>query len=273
MSSKKKYIQIGLPIITAVVVLSAFARGWYRGYQTRQWQNRRAEWKITKWPEEKRRTEERVKSRQAENDTTNAATINLKPYLNTELTDAPFDYKGQKADNLSELPAGIHTYGGVPFDVEGSVQLMGAWLRHFQKKYPAKVEGIAINRRCSKLHFLHGASGVVEKVLGQVVEKISLHYDDGSTREINMVAGAQVFDWWLPLYTTGVIPKFVTPAPGSELAWTGSNPLIKKWKPEYSLGLYKSTFENPQPAVSIRSMDFISTETDACPFLVGVTVE
>jgi hypothetical protein len=62
-------------------------------------------------------------------------------------------------------------------------------------------------------------------------------------------------------------------APGTERAWTGSNPYVRKFQPEFSLILYKTTFDNPQPEVKIATVDFVSTETIACPFFVGLTVE
>lgn len=100
-----------------------------------------------------------------------------------------------------------------------------------------------------------------------------LHYGDGSTREINLVAGGQAFDMWFPLFKSGVPERFFKMAPGTERAWTGSNAHVRKWQPEMAIILYKSTFENPQPEVKISSIDFVSTETITCPFFVGLTLE
>ncbi len=80
-------------------------------------------------------------------------------------------------------------------------------------------------------------------------------------------------DWWFPLYSTGLNPAFCQLAPGTDRAWTGTNPLIEKWAPDRSLVLYKTAFDNPQPDVKLDSISYVSTETMTCPFTVGLTVE
>lgn len=228
---------------------------------------------IKSWPKETKQAEEQIRSRQQVNEAANATTIDLKPYINTELADSPMCPKGNQANNLAELPLGVNIYAGIPFDIKGSIQLMGGWLKHYRKKYPSQVENIEINKRCTKLHLLHAAGSVAPKLFGTSVAKLVLHYADGSTQEVNIVAGEQVFDWWAPLFTTGLDPRMKKMAPGTEPAWTGSNSYLKKFAPDLSLCLYKSTFDNPQPAVAISKIDYVSTLTDACPFLVGLTIE
>ena len=75
------------------------------------------------------------------------------------------------------------------------------------------------------------------------------------------------------LFTTGVNPESLKTASGTERAWTGSNPYVRKFQPDESLILYKSTFKNPQPALTVASLDYVSTMTEVAPFLVGLTVE
>ncbi len=237
-------------------------------------QARLAERRLHVWPEERKLEAERIGGRQEINETVNATTIDLRPYVNAKLTDAPSCWKGNNDDNLAELPAGKHIYAGVPFDVGGSIQLTGGWLKnHYRKTYPVQVSDIRIERSCTKFHLLHGDSFLTYTNFGTVVSKLVLHYVDGSTRELNLVAGEQSFDWWFPLFKSGVPERFFQMAPGTERAWTGSNAYVRKWQPEFSLILYKTTFDNPQPKVEISSMDFVSTETITCPFLVGLTVE
>lgn len=142
------------------------------------------------WPEERKAEAEKIKARQEIDETVNATTIDLRPYINAKLTDGPSGWKGNNDDNLAELPAGKHTYAGVPFDVEGSIQLTGGWLKyHYRKTYPVQVGDIRIDRSCAKLHLLHGNSFLVYTNFGTVVAKLVLHYVDGSTRELNLVAG------------------------------------------------------------------------------------
>lgn len=294
----------GLPLAFCFKVI------WIKVHESRI-TNHVALWRVSNWPAEKALTAEKVKAGQTVIETHGAVTIDLKPYINAKLTEAPMCSKGNNANNLAELPAGTNTYAGVPFDVEGSIQLMGGWLHHYGKKYPYEVDSIPIHRNCSKIYLLHGCGSVKPEQFGVRSEDISMlkvgstftgadsvnaerldayvasikkgtnvavadlviHYEDGSTREIDMVVGEQVFDWWWPTFVTG-LPKILrTPAPGTELAWVGSNPYLQQWEPDGSLCLFRTSFENPQPGVAISTLDYVSTRTIACPFLVGLTVE
>jgi hypothetical protein len=46
-----------------------------------------------------------------------------------------------------------------------------------------------------------------------------------------------------------------------------------KWQPDWSLVVFKTAFDNPQPDVTIASMTYVSAEATTCLFLVGLTVE
>ena len=256
---------VGGAVTTTTVVVKKVARA----RAVAQYTERR----LHVWPTERKLETERINGRQENDETVNATTINLRPYINAKLTDAPLCWKGNNDDNLAELPEGKHIYAGVPFDVGGLIQLNGGWLKHYGKTYPAQVGDIPIGRSCTKLHLLHGDNYIVDTNFDTVVSKLVLHYVDGSTRELNLVAGEQSFDWWCPLFKSGLPQRYLHTATGTERAWTGSNPYIRQWQPELSLVLYKTTFDNPQPEVKIASVDFVSTETITCPFLVGLTVE
>jgi hypothetical protein len=122
---------------------------------------------LNVWPVEKKQTEEKVKARQTVDDTHGAVIIDLRPYINAKLTEAPTCWKGNNANNYAELPAGTNIYAGVPFDVEGIVQLMGGWLKHYNKRYPAKVENIPIHRQCAKIHLFQGTAYVMADSFGK----------------------------------------------------------------------------------------------------------
>src|SRR5205823_491538 len=113
------------------------------------------------WPKERQLAEAKIEARQRVDDTVNATTIDLKPYVNAALTDSPASGVGNNGNNLGDLPAGVNIYGGVPFDVEGFVQLGGKELiSTFHKNFPAEVNGIAIHKRCAKIHLLHAGDWV-----------------------------------------------------------------------------------------------------------------
>jgi RNA polymerase sigma factor (sigma-70 family) len=252
------------------LVENAYSRG---NLKDPQYQAVLADLRANVWPKERKAAEAKIKARQRKDEATGAVTIDLKPYINAALTDSPASRGKNTENNLAELPKGTHIYGGVRFDVEGLIQLDGTNMQAFKKDYPAEADGIPINQKCSKVYLLHGANWIYGHDFGTTVAKLVLHYADKSTREIEIVAGKHVFDFWSPLFTTGVDRSYLQMADGTERAWTGSNPLVKKIWPDESLVLYRSAFENPQPDVAVSSVDYVSIQTGTAPFLVGLTVE
>ena len=226
------------------------------------------------WPKERKLAEAKIAARQRSDATANATTINLKPYVNAALTDSPASPAGNYDNNLADLPSGVNVYGGVPFDVEGLIQLSGrSLISIFHKDFPAEVDGIAIHRRCAKIYLLHAGDWVDVTDFGKIVAKLVLHYEDGSQRQIDIEAGRDVAEFWRPLFTTGADPRYSRMSPNTELAWTGSNRYLERLWPDESLVLYKSTFANPQPNPAVSTVDYVSTMTATAPFLVGLTVE
>ena len=214
----------------------------------------------------------KIDARQSAENIIQGMPINLSAYVNSPLTNS-FVPKNITDNNLVELGEGLQTRGSVRFDVKGSLQLSGSDLVTFSKtSFPTQINGIKISATCEKLHILHGSYFV--KQLGETIAKLVLHYDDGTTKEIAIVTGKHVLDWWAPNYETGVPKKWrkVT-APGSELAWVGRNAYIRRKHPRLSLHLFKSTFKNPQPNKQIVSMDYVATAPASAPFLLGLTLE
>ena len=226
------------------------------------------------WPKERELAEAKIAARQRADVTVNATTIDLKPYVNAALTDSPASPAGNYDNNLASLPPGVNVYGGVPFDVEGLIQLSGkSLISIFHKDFPVEVDGIAIHRRCAKIYLLHAGDWIDVPDFGKIVAKLVLHYKDGSQRQIDIVAGRDVFDFWSPLFTTGADPGYSRMSPDTERAWTGSNRYLEQLWPDESLILYKSSFANPQPDLTVSTVDYVSTMTATAPFMVGLTVE
>jgi len=112
---------------------------------------------------------------------------------------------------------------------------------------------------------LHSAACVFDPD-GTVIAKIILRYSDHSSSEIEIKLRDHVGDWW---GDEDMIPL----NKGSELVWTGLNPQIKKRSPDKVLRVFRSTFENPRPNVSITSMDYVSTMHESTSFMLGLTLD
>jgi hypothetical protein len=223
------------------------------------------------WPAERAATLQHLAARQSAKECANPILIDLQARTNASLLSTADGVAGARENNLAELSSGVHNFAGVPFDVEGRIQLLGKRLIESGRRFPAEVKHISISRRCARIHLLHGASAA--RNLDENIARLVLYYQDGSRAEISIVAGRDVLDWWGPIYNTEAGDQRNTTSPTTELAWTGSNPWIRKRAPELSLRLYRSTFANPHPDREIASMDYVSTLSEAAPFLVGLTIE
>lgn len=233
-----------------------------------------ADLRANVWPKERKLAKAKIAAGQQTDKTVNATPIDLKPYVNAALTDSPASSSGNSGNNLAELPSGVNVYGGVPFDVEGFVQLGGKNMESiFHKTFPTEVDGIAIHKRCAKIYLLHAGDWVDTAEFGTAVARLILHYEDGSQRQIDIMAGRDIFEFWSPLFTTGAYPEYSRMSPDTERAWTGSNRYIQQLWPDESLVLYRSAFTNPQPDLTVSTVDYVSTMTGAAPFMVGLTVE
>lgn len=225
------------------------------------------------WPVERAATLARLKMRQAIPVLSHCQAIDLRPVANASLadsTDGPATGRTQTAasNNLSELAPGWRHFGGVPFNIQGKVQLAGALPPVSQNLFPARVS-IPIARRCDRICLLHGACNVGYN--GQTAASLLLHYVNGTRAVINLVAGEDLMDWWGPIYKTQA-PHASPHSPKTVLAWTGSNPGIRQNNPDFSLRLFQSTFANPHPQLEIASIEYASTLSGAAPFLVAMTV-
>ncbi len=223
------------------------------------------------WPAERVATLQQLAARQSASECANPILIDLKPRVNANLLATTDGVPGARENNLAEFPSGVHTFAGVPFEVEGRIQLLGKRLIESSRSFPAEIKHISIGRRCARIHLLHGASAA--RNLNEKIARLVLHYQDGSQAEIGIVAGRDVLDWWGPIYDTEAGEERNPTSPGTELAWAGSNPWIRQRAPEFSLRLYRSSFANPHPDREITSMDYVSTLSEAAPFLLGLTLE
>jgi tetratricopeptide (TPR) repeat protein len=185
--------------------------------------------------------------------------IDLTPYYNAGLEES-WHHRRDWGNNLAMLDKGCQNLGGSLFDVRGIIQLAGERLKLIDPSYPDHVQGIQVARRCGQVHFLHATGWSVAD--GIVIGRYVVHYADGKTQEIPIVYGEDVRDWHI----------------GSDRARSLKHGLeisvgVGKNAPGDFKRLFESTWENPRPDAAIVSLDFISTMTQAAPFLIAITIE
>jgi hypothetical protein len=186
---------------------------------------------------------------------TAATRIDLQPKANQKLKES---FRGVfEGNNLAELKQGIQTLNGLKFDIgEGLIRLASVRLKD---DLPERVEGIKVGAKFATLHILHATAYSAADEM--VIAKYVVHYDDQSTDTIEVVYGKDVRDWWCH-------DGDADPTRG-KVAWTGSNQAAAS--AGSSLWLFSLTWKNPKADKKVLAIDFISTLTEAAPFLVAMT--
>jgi hypothetical protein len=122
---------------------------------------------------------------------------------------------------------------------------------------PLKTEGIRIGQRLRKLHVLHAANWSEKEPVE--IGSYVLRYTDGQTASLPIIYGRDLRDW-----SVSVDPGQVTP--DAALAWTGPGGSA-------GLRLFHRAYENPRPDAEVVTLDFVSANRQAAPFVLAITVE
>jgi len=190
--------------------------------------------------------------------------VDLTDYYNAGLNEGWHHVAGSQTvdSDLSWLPKGIQRFAGTEFDVRGIIQLGGLLLN--TQRFPQSVKGIRVNRKCSTLSFLHSAGWSVPD--GTRIGHYRVVYSGGEEREIPLVYGLDVRDWYLGNNAVaGPDPK------NSVVAWMGKSPATQSQG--ITLRLFKTSWENPLANVRVETIDYVSAMTNCAPFLIAITAE
>ena len=159
---------------------------------------------------------------------------------------------------LSLHPQGITNIDGIQFDVRGLVHLSTTG---FPNDFPEKIENIPINRKCARIHFLHGA--MFEAPPGSRIASFGALIDGEHPVAIPILYGKDVKTrWFNPRQGAGLDPK---------PAWV--SPPDQAGSARKSLRLYRKTWENPAPEVPVKTLSFVSHMTASTPFLLAITLD
>ena len=166
--------------------------------------------------------------------------------------------------DLRNVPRGIVTFQGVPFDVRGVIQTTYERGAPVMGDYPVTAGPIPVRQTCQQFHAILGIVGNPAEE-GALIGAVVLHYADGSRHELEIFYGRHVRHWW-----TEGDPRTDTDL--ARVAWEGPHgyPAIYSTR----LRVFHAVWDNPRPDQEIVSFDFVSKATNpAPPFLVAVTVE
>jgi len=186
--------------------------------------------------------------------------VDLSEYFNTSPDDDWFNHAGH---DLQDLPKGVQELGGVKFDIRGMIVLAGTQsIDVTGVVFPEAVNGIKVNRKGQKLHFLQACGWSAED--GAKLGEYVIHYSDGQTKSAPILYQKNIMDWWLR-------PEDKPPTEAKEV-WQGQNPSTRN-AGGYVTHLINYTWDNPLSDVEISTIDFVSDVIAAAPFLLAITVE
>ena len=180
--------------------------------------------------------------------------VDLSDHYNGGLTHA-WDPDRRQGNDLSEFSR-VQKLAGVDFDIRGLIQLSGSL---WKNQFPEIVRGIRVAQRCRRLHLLQSARGYLEPE-GIPIAKFVVHYMGGQQVEIPVIYGQTVRLWRVQSDSKRETSNAVE-------AWTGSNPVAG------AIRIFKSTWENPRPQEEIATIDFVSLNRTAVPFLIAITAK
>jgi len=186
--------------------------------------------------------------------------IDLTGHYNLTLTNSSLASGRQRENSLSEVPQGLVRLAGIDFDVRGVIRLSGG--SPLLRKYPRRVGNVPAGCICRQIHFLHATAGSEPE--GTRIGSFVMHFANGQIREMPIVYGGNVRDFW-------VWSKEAPAPPGLIQAWTGHN--AEASAKGTTVRLFKATWKNPLPEMPIESIDFESDLTNCEPFLLAITAE
>ena len=202
--------------------------------------------------------------------------IDLSAYYNSSLFHYSAFHGGGEDEDLRFLASSYEQAKKTPFDLRGVIRLNsgpfangktaneGSALSSLGRKYPNEVTGIAIDSKAEKIHFLMGSTFSTNMEKGATAATFRIKYDDGKTLDFPIIAKEDIFDWWTPYRSPGLMEKELQP---ENIGWIGVN-----YKGE-GRGLVKPIWVNPHPDKTIATIDFISGLIRCAPFVVGITLE
>jgi tetratricopeptide (TPR) repeat protein len=176
--------------------------------------------------------------------------LDLSPFYNQSFDEA----RGEWFGTLPNIPRGRQRIAGVEFDVRGIVQLWASRVGVSSNICPTSVVGINVAQKCSRLHFL--ASNVYREREGATIGSFVIHHADGFRSTYPLIYGQNTRD-----HNTKLDQKDVAEGVGVYIPAKESS------------RLFRNTWNNPRPDVQIESLDFVSSVTQAGPFLIAITAE
>jgi len=177
--------------------------------------------------------------------------LSLKGLINQTLKEESPGVEG--LNNLARVPSGPQVpFEGIPFDISGTINLKSP---DHAPALPERVTGLKVGQKVKKLYFLHGCGWGAGK--GAKVLYYQINCTDKTSLKVEVLDEIHMMNWWFA----------PVPLTGAKLGWQGKNEV------HMPICLYLMEWTNPRPKVEIETIDFLSANSGATTFVVGVTAE
>ena len=162
------------------------------------------------------------------------------------------------------VPKGRQVINGVPFQVDGVVELAGTSAR-FVNVGRTNTGNIPVNRGGERLHLLLAVSrGGFED--GTVFARLKLHYAGGEESAVDLKYGHHARDWFGPRHLAD--KDLLDPA--TRLVWTADHPSAASRDDQ--IRFFQTSVANPRAAATVRAISLESSRARGGLMLAGLSI-
>lgn len=160
------------------------------------------------------------------------------------------------------VPLGRHTFDGVPLQIDGLMCLWGGGnAAKLKVIFPEAITNIVVGQKFETLYLYHAC--FFKSPEGTPVCDVVFRYTNGSSVTNQMLYGDDLLDW----LGDRNIPEVT--GQNSSLAWEGGQ--FSPANPA-KLRLYLTGINNPQPSLTVDSIDLYSCKSYTAPCIMAMTI-
>ena len=166
----------------------------------------------------------------------------------------PWMNSKRAGDDFRNLPSGLQTMAGIPFQIIDPAQHSGRSVIAISKQsgFPGSVE-IPVHDSAACIYLLHTSSKPESEA---VAASTKIVYEDGTSRLQYLIMGKQLTYWWFSELKTDY----------SGIAWYGKNAVSE------GIGLSWCAIDNPEPHKKISKIVLLSQEGNSIYTLFAMTL-
>jgi hypothetical protein len=184
-----------------------------------------------------------------------------------EIKPLPLDRFCNKAlvKSWAVIPQGRQKLDGVPFQIDGYIELASSRATPQHRVFPLEAAGIEIGKKFSRLHLLHCAE--YYETSGEPLADLVLYFANGERRVATLIYGVHAQDWY---DIAGDVHGLVHDL-DSRVAWKGPSDDAAQFGK--IVRLYHTALDNPLPDQVVTRLDIISELSEAFPMIFGISLE